>query len=101
MACDTLLPYPYFNETFSIHTDASDFQLGAVLRQKRKRVSSHSIKLIDSHQMYIITEKELLSIVEAIKELITILLCQILIIYTDKKTFLVKKLLLIECLDGD
>ena len=58
-------------------------------------------KLTDAHKRYIVTEKELLSIVEAIKELITILLCQILIIYTDKKAFLVKNLILIECLDGD
>ena len=27
VACDNLLTYPYFNETFKIHTDASAFQL--------------------------------------------------------------------------
>ena len=31
---DTLLTYPGFNETFKIHTDASAFQLGAVISQK-------------------------------------------------------------------
>ena len=28
----TLLTFPGFNEEFKIHTDASDFQLGAVIR---------------------------------------------------------------------
>ena len=30
LACDTLLTYPDFDETFHIHTDASAFQLGTV-----------------------------------------------------------------------
>ena len=34
VACDTLLTYPYFNKAFKIHTDASVFQLGAVIIQK-------------------------------------------------------------------
>ena len=33
-ACDNLLTYPDFNETFKIHTDASVFQSGAVTSQK-------------------------------------------------------------------
>ena len=31
VARDTLLTYPDFNEAFKIHTDASAFQLGAVM----------------------------------------------------------------------
>ena len=34
LARDTLLTYPDFNETFKIHTNASAFQLGAVISQK-------------------------------------------------------------------
>ena len=34
MAHNTLLTYPDFNETFKIHTNASAFQLGAVISQK-------------------------------------------------------------------
>ena len=30
MDCDTLSTYPYLNETFMIHTDASAFQLGGL-----------------------------------------------------------------------
>ena len=33
VARDDLLIYPDFNKRFDIHTDASEFQLGAVLRQ--------------------------------------------------------------------
>ena len=33
MAHDTLLEYTYFNKRFDIHTDVSDFQLGAVISQ--------------------------------------------------------------------
>ena len=41
----------------------------------------------DAQKRYTVIEKELLSIVETIKVLRTILLNQILIIYTDHKTF--------------
>ena len=34
MACDTLLTYLDFNEEVKIHTNASNFQLGAVLARK-------------------------------------------------------------------
>ena len=36
---DTLLTYPYFNETFKIHTDASTFQLVAVISHKGKPIA--------------------------------------------------------------
>ena len=45
VACDTLLTYPDFNETFKIHTNASAFQLGAVISQKVKPIAFYSIKL--------------------------------------------------------
>ena len=34
---NTLLTYPYFNETFKSHTDDSVSQLGAVISQKGKK----------------------------------------------------------------
>ena len=40
VACDTLLTYPDFNETFKIHTDARNFQLGVVIIQKGNRLLS-------------------------------------------------------------
>ena len=45
VARDTLLTYLYFNETFKIHTDASAFQVGAVISQKGKHIAFYSIKL--------------------------------------------------------
>ena len=64
VACDTLSTYPEFNETFKMHTDASSFQLGAVISQKGKPIAFYSRKLTDNQQRYTETERELLSIVE-------------------------------------
>ena len=47
MACDNLLTYPDFNETFKIHTNASAFQLRAVIIQKGKLNAFYSRKLTD------------------------------------------------------
>ena len=62
-ACDTLLTYPDFNETFKIHIDASAFQLGSVIIHKGKPIPFYSRKLNDSQKMYIATERELPSII--------------------------------------
>ena len=85
MARDTLLTYPDFNETFKIHTDDSGLQLGAVISQKGRPIAFYSIKITDAQQRYIVTERELLSIVETLKEFRKILLGQKLRIYTDHK----------------
>ena len=42
---DNLLIYPYFNETFKIHTDARNFQLGAVIGHKVKLIAFCGIKI--------------------------------------------------------
>ena len=67
VARDTLLTYPDFDETFKIHTDDSAFQLGAVIIQKVKPISFHSIKLTYAQQRYTVTDRYLLSIVETLK----------------------------------
>ena len=92
MARNILLTYPYFNETFKIHTNASAFQLGAVISQKDKPIALYSRKIIDDQKWYTVTERELLSIVETLKEFIMILLSQKLIIYTDNKNLTCKKI---------
>ena len=81
----TLLAYPNFEEPFKIHTDVSDTQLGAVISQKGKPMAFYSRKLLPAQTLYMTTEKELLSIVETLKEFQTILLGQKLIVYTDHK----------------
>ena len=50
VARDTLLTYPDFNETFKIHTDASAFQLGAVLIHTFKPIAFYSRKITDAQQ---------------------------------------------------
>ena len=85
---DALLIYPDFNKHFYIHTDASESQIGAVISQEGKPIDIYSRKLIGPQQPYTVTEKELLSIVETLKEFFTVLFCQSINIYTDHKTIM-------------
>ena len=68
VACDTLLTYPGFNEIFNIHTNASAFQLGAVIIQKGKPIAFYSRNITDAQQQYTVIERELLSITETTHE---------------------------------
>ena len=90
VARNTLLNYPYFNETFKIHTYAIAFQFGEVISQKYKPISIYSRKLTNYQQWYTVSYKELLSIVKTLKEYRTILLGQRIIIYTDNKNLTCK-----------
>ena len=65
---DTLLTYPDFNETFKARTNASAFQLGAVIRQKGKHIYFYIRKLTDAQMRYTVRDKELLSTVETLKK---------------------------------
>ena len=85
MARGNLLAYPCFNEEFKMHTDARNFQLGAVIIQKVIPIAFYSIKLTDSQKRYTLTKKELLSTVETLKEFMTVLLVQRFRIYTYHK----------------
>ena len=60
-----LLAYTYF--CFSIHTDASEFQLGAFIIQEDKPITLYGIKLTDPQKMYTVIEEELLRILETLK----------------------------------
>ena len=46
MARYALSAYQYFNEVFKIHTNASAFQLGVVIRQKGKIIGFYSINIL-------------------------------------------------------
>ena len=87
---ETLLAYPNFNEPFDIHTDASHTQLGAVISQKGRPIAFYSRKLNAAQTRYTTTERELLAIVETLKEFRTILLGQQLRVYTDHKNLTFK-----------
>ena len=82
---EVLLGYPDFNATFEIHTDASKFQLSAVISQKGKPIAFYSRKMNSAQQNYPTTEKELLSIVETLKEFRNILLGHKITVDTDHK----------------
>ncbi len=61
--------YPDYSKVFEIYTDASSKQLGAVITtQDNKPIAFFSQKLSDTQRKYIITEIELLAIVETLKE---------------------------------
>ena len=64
----TVLAYPDFSKPFVIHTDASHYQLGAVISQDGKPIAFYSRKLNDVQTQYATTEQELLSIVKTLKE---------------------------------
>ncbi len=90
IAKETLLAYPDFNKPFDIHTDASHTQLGAVVSQDNKPIAFYSRKLNPAQTRYTTTERELLSIVETLKEFRNILLGQRIVVYTDHKNLTCK-----------
>jgi hypothetical protein len=67
-AKDALVRHPDHNEEFHVVTDASDCQLGAVTMQKGAPVALCSRKLNPAQCDCTAMEKELLSIVETLKE---------------------------------
>ena len=82
---EALLTYPDWSKPFTIHTDASDFQLGAVISQDDKPIAFFSRKLNSAQRNYTTTEKELLSIVECLKQFRNIVFGYEIIVYSDHK----------------
>ena len=80
---EVLLAYPDFTQIFDIHTDASKIQLGAVISQNGKPIAFYSRKLNPALTRYTTTERELLAIVETLKEFKNILIGQQIRVYTD------------------
>ena len=87
---EVLLGYPDFKPPFEILNDASKLQLGAVIYQKGKPTAFYSRKMNSAQQNYTTTEKELLSIVETLKEFRNILLGHQITVYTDHKNLTYK-----------
>ena len=75
---------------FIIHTDASKLQLGSVISPDDKPIAFYSRKLNSAQVDYTTTERELLSIVETLKELRNILLGQQIKVYTYHKNLTYK-----------
>ena len=87
---DVLLAFPDFSKPFVIHTDASKLHFGAVLSQEGRPTAFYSSKLNPAQQNYTTGEKELLSIVETLKEYCNILLGYPITIHTDHKNLTFK-----------
>ena len=68
VSAETLLSYPDWKLILTVHTDASDKQLGDVIIQNNKPIDFFSKKLSNPQRTYTVTEKELLAIVECLKK---------------------------------
>src|SRR5210317_1708453 len=68
VARHVILSYPDFSKPFEIYTDASKVQLGAVISQNIQPIAFYSRKLSQAQTRYTTTERELLLIVETLKE---------------------------------
>ena len=85
---EAILAFPDFTKEFVIYTDASKYQLGGVITQDGRPLAFYSRKLNDAQTRYTTTERELLSIVETLKEFKTILLGQKIKVYTDHQNLI-------------
>jgi hypothetical protein len=90
IAKETLLTFPDISKEFEIHTDASKLQLGACISQNGKPIAFYSRKLQSAQTRYTTTERELLSIVETLKEFRNILLGQKIKVHTDHENLTYK-----------
>jgi RNase H-like domain found in reverse transcriptase len=90
IAREVMLAYLDFNKPFEIHMDASHYQLGAVISQEGKPIAFYSCKLKPAQTRYTTTERELLSILETLKEYQNILLGHQIKVFTDHKNLVYK-----------
>eukprot|EP00644_Phytophthora_capsici_P003335 jgi/Phyca11/103147/e_gw1.7.1115.1 len=79
------LQYPDFNLPFEVYTDVSAHQLGGVIMQQGKLLAFWSKKCNQTQEQYTMNKKELLSIVEMLREFSTILWGREIKVYTDHK----------------
>ena len=86
------LKYPDFSGEFHVYADASDYQLGGVIVQEGKPLAFYTRKLNKAQAKYPTGEKELLSILETLKEFQNILLGQKVVVHTDHLNLLYSKL---------
>ena len=89
LTTDAISFYPDHNKTFHIYTDASNYQMGAVIMQKHdgklRPCAYYSKKFNKAQARYTTTEQELLSIYATLKEFRSMLLGADIVIHTDHR----------------
>ena len=85
-----LWTYPDLNILFKMNMDVSSTCLGAVILQRGKPINFYSRKLNPTQRNYTMTERELLSILETLKESRNALLWHKIIVHTDHKNLTYK-----------
>jgi hypothetical protein len=88
IAKDVVLAYPDYDKVFEVYTDTCDTQLGLVITQLNRPLTFFSRKLCETQRKYHVTEKELLAIVETLKEFKGMLWGQKLIVFTDHQNLM-------------
>ena len=68
VSVEILVSYPYWKLPFTVHTDASDKPLGDVISHYNKPIVFFYSNLSRPHHNYTTTDKELLVIVEFLKQ---------------------------------
>ena len=68
MTKETILNYPKYGKLFNLHIDASDRQLGATISPNSAPLSLYSRKLNSAQRYYNPSARELLSLLETLKE---------------------------------
>ena len=82
---DALLFYPDYSKSFAIHTNSSEYQMGAVISQEGNAIAYWSRRISLAQKKYPTIEQELLAITEVLKEYRGMLLGQRIVIHTDHK----------------
>ena len=97
---DVMLRFPDHSKPFTIFTDASNFQVGATIKQNDLPIAYFSRKLTPTQRRYSTIEQEMLAIVEVLKEYRNFLLGATIVIYIDHRTCYPIVVLMIVSSDG-